>query len=45
MDKTAAKTRLVAVVRTVAAEKRAELDRRKEDYSGLARPDRGTRPI
>ncbi len=39
MDKTAAKTRLVAVVRVLAAEKRAELERHKEGQSGLARPD------
>jgi hypothetical protein len=39
MDKAAAKTRLVAVVRALAAEKRAELDRLKEEHTGLARPD------
>ncbi|HEY7428763.1 MAG TPA: hypothetical protein VH682_31320 [Gemmataceae bacterium] len=39
MDKTAAKDRLVAVVRNLAAEKRNELDRLKQECSGLARPD------
>jgi hypothetical protein len=39
MDKAAAKTRLVAVVRALAAEKRAELERHKEGHTGLARPD------
>jgi hypothetical protein len=39
MDKTAAKDRLVTIVRALAAEKRAELERHKEGYSGLARPD------
>src|SRR3990172_3892297 len=39
MDKAAAKNRLVGVVRVLAAEKRAELERHKEGYSGLARPD------
>jgi hypothetical protein len=39
MDRAAAKIRLVAVIRAVAAEKRAELDRHKEGHSGLARPD------
>ena len=39
MDRTAARGRLVAVVRTLAAEKRAEIDRHKEGYAGLERPD------
>jgi len=39
MDKTAAKTRLVGVVRVLAAQKRAELERHKEGQSGLVRPD------
>lgn len=39
MDKTTAKNRLVPVVRTLAAEKRAELEQLKEGHSGLARPD------
>jgi hypothetical protein len=39
MDKTAAKNRLVTVVRALAADKRADLERHKEGYSGLARPD------
>lgn len=39
MDRAAAKTRLVAVVRALAAEKRAELNRLKEEHTGLARPD------
>jgi len=39
MDKAAAKTRLVAVVRALAAEKRAKLDQLMEEHTGLARPD------
>jgi thermostable 8-oxoguanine DNA glycosylase len=39
MDRTAGRNRLVAVVRALAVEKRAELDRHKDGYSGLARPD------
>ncbi len=39
MDKTAAKIRLVGVVRPLAVEKRAELERLKEEHTGLARPD------
>jgi hypothetical protein len=39
MDKAAARNRLVAVVCTFAAEKRTELERLKQEYSGLARPD------
>jgi hypothetical protein len=39
MDKSAAKNRLAAVVQALAAEKRAELERHKEGYGGLARPD------
>src|SRR5437764_11812460 len=39
MYKTAAKSRIVAVVRALAVEKRAELERHKEGHSGLARPD------
>ncbi len=37
--KLGAKDRLVAVVRALATEKRAELERHKEGQSGLARPD------
>ncbi len=39
MEKTVARNRLIAVVRTLAAEKRSELERLKQEYSGLARPD------
>ncbi len=39
MDTNAAHRRLVAVVRTLAAEKRPELERLKEEASGLVRPD------
>jgi hypothetical protein len=39
MDKAAAKTLLVALVRALAAEKREELERHKEGHTGLARPD------
>jgi hypothetical protein len=39
MDKAAARNRLAAVVRTLAAEKRTELERLKQEHSGLARPD------
>lgn len=39
MNKDAAKTRLVAVVRALASEKRAEIERHKEDQAGLDRPD------
>jgi hypothetical protein len=39
MDTAAARNRLVAVVRTLAAEKRTELEQLKQEHSGLARPD------
>lgn len=39
MDKAAARARLVAVTRALAAEKRADLEKHKEGRSGLARPD------
>jgi hypothetical protein len=39
MENTAARNRLISVVRRLAAEKRNELDRLKQEYSGLARPD------
>jgi hypothetical protein len=39
MINSSAKNRLVTVVRTLAAEKRTELERLKECKSGLARPD------
>jgi hypothetical protein len=39
MDNTASKKRLVSVVRSLAAEKRNELERLKQEYSGLARSD------
>lgn len=39
MDKATAKTRLVGVVRALAADKRTELERLKEEHTGLARPD------
>lgn len=38
-DKTFARKHLVAVVHALAAEKRANLERLKKEYSGLARPD------
>lgn len=39
MDTTAAKDRLVPILRSLAAEKRDELDRLKQECSGLTRPD------
>jgi thermostable 8-oxoguanine DNA glycosylase len=39
MDKTIAKNILVVCVKKLATEKREELERLKEGYSGLARPD------
>lgn len=39
MDRATAKTRLLTVVRQLAAEKRAVLDKYKEDRAGLDRPD------
>lgn len=39
MDKTFARNRLVAVVRTLAVEKQTELERLKQEHSGLARSD------
>jgi hypothetical protein len=39
MDKTSARNRLVAVVRTLAAEKHFELERLKKEHRGLARSD------
>lgn len=39
MDTTAGRNRLVTVVRTLAVEQRAELERLKQEASGLARPD------
>lgn len=39
MDTTAGRNQLVAVVRTLAAEQRAELERLKQEASGLSRPD------
>ncbi len=39
MDSTAAKDRLVAVVRILAAEKKNELEKLKQESKGLARPD------
>ena len=39
MDKAAAKTHLAVIVRTLATEKQAELERLKAAYSDLARPD------
>ena len=39
MDTAAALARLVAVVRRLAAEKRAELDKHKENHADIARPD------
>ena len=39
MDTAAAQARLAAVVRRLAAEKRADLDRHKENHADIARPD------
>ena len=39
MDTTAGRNQLIAVVRTLAAEQRAELERLKQEASGLSRPD------
>ena len=39
MDKASARNRLVAVVRTLAVEKQTELERLKQEHSGLARSD------
>ncbi len=39
MDTVAAQARLVAVVRRLAAEKRADIDRHKENHADIARPD------
>ncbi len=39
MDSTAAQARLVAVVRRLAAEKRGDLDKLKENHPDIARPD------
>jgi thermostable 8-oxoguanine DNA glycosylase len=39
MDKTSARNRLVAVVRTLAIEKKAELERLKQEHRGLTRSD------
>lgn len=39
MDETDAKNRLVAVIRILAAEKRNELERLKQEHSGLTRAD------
>ncbi|MCX7411136.1 MAG: hypothetical protein NTZ32_23925 [Planctomycetales bacterium] len=39
MDTTAGRNKLVTVVRTLAVEQRAELERLKQEASGLARPD------
>ncbi|MGA8139649.1 MAG: hypothetical protein WB948_03115 [Desulfobaccales bacterium] len=39
MDKTAARNRLAAVIRNLVTEKRFELERLKQEHSGLARPD------
>jgi hypothetical protein len=39
MDKIAARNRLVAIVRTLAIEKQTELERLKQEHSGLARSD------
>src|SRR5687768_6688564 len=39
MDTAAAQARLVEVVRRLAAEKRADLDRHKESHADIARPD------
>jgi hypothetical protein len=39
MDTVVAQTRLVAVVRGLAVEKRADLDKHKENHADIARPD------